>query len=140
MVLIGSLDPFPSTVITVTIGADSPKASVQPIHVVLADPTGILSEIILETLERASDISVAVAGAGDSAVSVASATEADVAILRGDAEWLLAVGYELLQRRPWMNILTIHGDGRETFVHRALGEISPQALLDAVREAAPEAP
>jgi hypothetical protein len=113
---------------------------VQPIHVVLADPTGILSEIILEILDRASDISVAVAGAGDSALSLASSTEADVAILRGDAEWLLTIGYELLHRRPWMNVLTIHGDGREAFLHRALGEISPQGLLEAVREAAPEAP
>jgi DNA-binding NarL/FixJ family response regulator len=112
---------------------------VQPINVVLADPTGILSDIILETLERACDISVAVAGAGDSAVSLAGETKADVAILRGDAEWLVAVGRELLRLRPRMNVLTIHGDGRETFLHRPLGEISPQELLEAVREAAPEA-
>jgi hypothetical protein len=117
---------------------------VQPIRVVVADLTGILSDIIIETLEHPPDLSVAVVAPGGSAVLLADASEADVAILGGAREGLPPLGQELLRRRPWMNILTIHGDGREAFLHqlrpveRALGEISPQTLLDAVRAVASE--
>jgi hypothetical protein len=117
---------------------------VQLIRVVVADLTGILSDIILETLDHSPDISVAVVEPGCSAVSLADAAEADVAILRGAPEGLPPLGYELLRRRPLMNVLTIHGDGREAFLHqlrpveRALGEISPETLLDAVRAFASE--
>ena len=116
----------------------------QPVRVVLADLTGILSDIVLETLDHSPDVSVAVLGAGDSAVLLADATHADVAILRGSPEGLPPAGKELLRRRPWMNVLTIHGDGRAVFLHqlrpveRALGEISPETLLEAVLAVEPE--
>lgn len=110
-----------------------------PIRVVVSDLNGMLSEIISETLDAAPDITVAVAGVDNPALALADATEADVAILRGTADGLPPLGHELLRRRPWMDVLTIRGDGREAFlyqlrpVERALGEISPQTLLDAVR-------
>lgn len=115
----------------------------QPIHVLVTDLNGMLTEIIMETLDAAPDIAVAVVGSEDSALSVADATQADVAILRGDADGLPIVGHELLRRRPWMNVLALRGDGREAFlyqlrpVERPLGEVSPETLLDAVRALAP---
>jgi hypothetical protein len=117
---------------------------VQPVRVVVADLPGILTDIVLATLERPPDLCVTVVAPGGSAVALADATDADVAILGGAHEGLPPRGYELLRRRPWMNILTIHSDGREAFLHqlrpveRALGEISPQTLLDAVRAVASE--
>lgn len=110
----------------------------------MSDLTGMLSEIVRETLDGAPDITVALAGAENPALSLADATEADVAILRGAADGLPPLGHELLRRRPWMNVLTIRGDGREAFlyqlrpVERPLGEISPETLLDAVRAVASE--
>jgi hypothetical protein len=114
-----------------------------PIRVVVGDLTGMLSDIVIETLETAPDIAVAVAAGEMSAVALAEETGADVAILGGDSEGLPAAGRELFWRRPWMNVLTLRGDGSEAFLYqvrpseRPLGEISPQTLLEAVRAAGP---
>jgi hypothetical protein len=116
---------------------------VQPIHVLMTDLNGMLSDIIMETLDAAPDITVAMVRAEDSALSIADEMQADVAIVRGEADGLPTVGHELLRRRPWMNVLALRGDGREAFlyqlrpVERPLGEVSPQTLLDAVRALAP---
>jgi chemotaxis response regulator CheB len=119
---------------------------VPPIRVLVSDLHGMLSEIIMETLDAAPDIAVAVASSDRSALSVADATEADVAILGGESTGLPTLGAELLRRRPWMNVLTLRGDGRQASlyqlrpVERPLGDISPQTLLDAVRESARRRP
>ena len=117
-------------------------ASVKPIRVIVADLSGLLSDIILETLQHAPDVSVALQEPGGSALRLAEATDANVAILCGAPEGLPPLGYDLLRHRPWINVLTIRSDGREAFlyqlrpVERALGEISPHTLLEAVRTAA----
>ncbi len=125
--------------------APSFRVSTGPlIRVVVTDLTGLLSDIILETLDRAPDVSVSVVGGQESALALADLQDADVAIVRSEVEGLPPLGYELLRRRPWTHVLTIRGDGREAFlyqlrpVERALGEISPQTLLEAVRTAASE--
>jgi chemotaxis response regulator CheB len=116
---------------------------VPPIRVLVSDLNGMLSDIVMETLDAAPDIAVAVASSERSALSVADVTQADVAILGGEAAGLPTLGAELLRRRPWMNVLTLRRDGREAFlyqlrpVERPLGEVSPQTLLDAVRAIAP---
>jgi hypothetical protein len=99
---------------------------------------GILSEIVTATLEAATDIAVTVVPQSE-ALSAADAVEADVVVLAGPAAGLPPLGRELLATHPWMHVVAIRGDGRDTSlyelrpVERKLGEISPACLLDAVR-------
>jgi hypothetical protein len=100
----------------------------------VTDLSGMLTDIVTNTLEAAPDIAVTVASGAE-----ALAVEADVAVVPGPPEGLPALGMELLGRHPWMQVMTIRRDGQATSLYelrpyeRKLGEISPQTLLDAVR-------
>lgn len=113
--------------------------SPKPIHVVVSELTGMLRDIVTETLEAAPDIAVTVVLPPDSIVATVDAIEADVAILAGDPGGLPALGRELLGRHSWLRVMAIRSDGGETSLYELrpfecrLGEISPATLLDAVR-------
>jgi hypothetical protein len=106
----------------------------QPIRVVVADLSGLLTDIVTDTLEAAPDIAVTVASASE-----ALAVDADVAVVQGPPAGLPALGRELLGLRPRMQVVAVRCDGQATSLYelrpheRKLGEISPEALLDAVR-------
>lgn len=105
----------------------------------------MLSDIVTSTLEAAPDIAVTVVP-GSEALSAADAVEADVAVLAGPPDGLPPLGRELFARRPWIHVVAIRRDGRDTSLYelrpseRRLGEISPATLLDAVRRAGPAGP
>lgn len=101
----------------------------------------MLGDIVTSTLEAAPDVAVTVASAPD-----VLAIDADVAVVSGGSDGLPALGWDLLGRHPWMQVIAIRRDGEATSLYelrpheRELGEISPQALLDAVRRARRERP
>jgi hypothetical protein len=106
---------------------------------VVSELTGMLRDIVTETLEAAPDITVTVVLPPDSMVATVDAIEADVAVLAGDPDGLPALGRELLGRHPWLHVMAIRRDGSDASLYELrpfeckLGEISPATLLDAVR-------
>jgi hypothetical protein len=113
-------------------------AVLEPTRVLLVDIPRVLEEII-----RA-------AFAGDRAflfVSQESSQPVDVvaAIDREGAGFVILWGRKpeppevfrrMLEQRPLTKMLALAGDGRENFLYVPLGELSPQALADAVRATA----
>jgi len=99
------------------------------IHVVVIDLPRLLSEVVTEILSKAHDIRV-------SATFPEDAGSPDVAIV-GGADADQARG--LLDRFPRMKVLAVDEDGRNAVFYELrpyqveLGEISPEALLAAVR-------
>jgi hypothetical protein len=113
----------------------------KPIRVVVSELSGMLRDIVTETLEAAPDIAVTVVLPPNSIVATVDAIEADVAVLAGGPEGLPALGRELLGRHPWMHVMAVRRDGRDASLYELrpfeckLGEMSPETLLDAVRRA-----
>jgi DNA-binding NarL/FixJ family response regulator len=69
-------------------------------------------------------------------------TRADVVVLNEPAIGLPQNHQELLYSRPRLGVLSIANDGRHFFLHRlhpvrtALGEVSPESLVQAIRSSA----
>jgi hypothetical protein len=105
----------------------------------LVDLTGLTSEIVkgilagAEDIEVVGELSMREVGGPDRSVEV------DVAILDGDDQYLSRRAYELLTRQPLLRVLAIVAGGREGSLYELrpqrtpLGELSSEALLDAVR-------
>ena len=116
------------------------SSALKPIRVAVIELNGMLSDIVTETLEAAADIAVIVVPGSEAALD---AIEADVAVLGGPPAGLPPLGRELLANYPWMHVVAIRSDGRDTSLYelrpfeRKLGEISPASLLDAVRREGP---
>jgi hypothetical protein len=109
------------------------------IRVLLVDVTGLTREIVDGILTGAPDIEViGEASMGDFG-GPADPAPADVAILAGDGSVLARRAHELLEIRPLLRILAVGRGGREGSLYElrphqtALGELSSQVLLDAVR-------
>jgi hypothetical protein len=99
------------------------------IHVVVIDLPRLLSEVVTEILSKAPDIRVSATfpeGDGSPDVAIVGGADADRA-------------RELLDRFPRMKVLAVDEDGRNAVFYELrpyqveLGEISPEALLAAVR-------
>jgi uncharacterized NAD(P)/FAD-binding protein YdhS len=118
----------------------------QPIRVVVSDLTGMVRDIITETLEAAPDLVVTVVSPPDTALAAVAAADADVAVVGGGAEGLPPAGRELLDHHPRLHVMAVQRDGRHASLfelrphERRLGEISPAVILDAVRRAGPARP
>jgi hypothetical protein len=111
------------------------------IDVVLVGITGMLSQIIRGILDEP-DIRVrADLPRNRSTVLQRSRMDADVVILADQDRTMPPAVHEILRERPWTKVLTIRDDGRETFLYELrpfqtrLGQVSRQALLEAVRTA-----
>jgi DNA-binding NarL/FixJ family response regulator len=121
-------------------------APAKPIHVVVSDLTGMLRDIVTETLEAAPDLVVTVVSPPESALAAVAAAEADVAVLAGGVDGLPAAGRELLDHHPRLHVMAVRRDGRDASLYelrpheRRLGGISPAVLLDAVRRVGPVQP
>jgi hypothetical protein len=104
------------------------------IHVVVLDLPRMLSEVVTSILSTAPDIQVSTGLAGDR-------PPPDVVVVGGEVGALPDRAGELLHEFPRVRVLTVGADGRETMFyelrpHRvALGELSPDSLLEAVRTA-----
>ena len=104
----------------------------------------MLCDIIAHAITSESDMEV-VGEVDDRAHlgTAAQATDADVVILQIDGLELPAECGALFDARPRIKLLGVAGDGRRTFLYdlrpqrTALGEVSPQRLVEAIRAAVP---
>ena len=113
-----------------------------PIRLVLASMPPLLREIVRETLAGQHDIEIlAEVSRPDDILPAVRRTGASVAVLGtslGDATSLVR---ELLTSHPWLHVVTLTSDARTAVVHSlqprvsAIADISPQALVDAIRAA-----
>lgn len=113
------------------------------IRILLGDMPRILRELIDGAIGETADM--AVVGTVEAPERVASSlerTKADVLIIGtpGDADSVQL--QSLLYTQPRLRLVTIGGDGRSTALHElrpftiALGDVSPDVLLDAIRASA----
>ncbi len=104
----------------------------------------MLSDIIEKVVTEHPDMEV-VGGLADrgSLVKAAAETGADVVILGLRDSELPAACEDLVVAQPRSKVLAVTLDGRRAFLYElrphtsALGEISPQGLVDAIRAAVP---
>jgi chemotaxis response regulator CheB len=109
-------------------------------RVVLIDMNNVLRQVVRGILESDSSVHV-VAELPDTIPlkDAVASTDARVVIFGTEASELSAEGAELLSRRPRLRLLTVARNGRRTCLyvlkpHREdLGEVSPAALLRAVK-------
>lgn len=115
----------------------------QPIRVVTAELPRILNDIIGNVLESAGDIHVIAQAASQAdLLDMARRLHPDVIIMGVDDVGLPRFGWDLYVSDPHLRVLGVVGEGRQTFVYElrphqtALGELSPEGLVDAVRRIA----
>lgn len=97
-------------------------------------------EIIRGAVARARDIALmGELPANAPLVDAVDDTNADVVIFGTGGEGLPADCFELMNERPRTKVLTVERNGRAAFLYELrpysvpLGEVSPSALLDAIR-------
>ena len=113
------------------------------IRVLLGDMPRLLGELIAGAIGATTDI--AVVGTVDAREQVASSlerTKADVLIIRARAEGDSEEIETLLYAQPRVRLVTIGDAGRSSALHALrpitipLGDVAPEALLDAIRASA----
>jgi DNA-binding NarL/FixJ family response regulator len=112
------------------------------IRVMIADVPRVLRDIIHTTLAEQADMEVVSDMTTVESLLEASASEpADVVVVGLRDAALPEVAVELFERRPTVRILGIAGDGRRAYLHElrpartALGELSPEQLVQVIRDA-----
>jgi len=115
----------------------------QPIRVITAELPGLLHDIIGDVLESAGDIRlIGQAANHGELLELARQLSPDVVIMGLDESGPPGFGWDLYINNPLLRVLGIVGEGCQTFVyelrpHRTpLGELSPEALVAAVRSVA----
>jgi DNA-binding NarL/FixJ family response regulator len=110
------------------------------IRVLTAELPGILNDIIGSVLQAAGDIEVVGRAASyPELVALARRLHPNVVIMELDESGPPGLGWDLYLNDPLLRVLGVVDEGRQTFVyelrpHRtALGELSPEALVAAVR-------
>ena len=103
----------------------------------------MLQDIVTRILETAPDMRVlSQSMSDDELVTAAAESNIDVTILGCEEGELPELGCRLLNARPGIKILGLASDGRRSYVYELrprsvpLGEVSPQGLLEAVRDVA----
>lgn len=115
------------------------------IRVLVAEVSGVLRDIIDATLSAQPDIEVLTSGANASAVRVMNVEHPDVVVIGlGESDVPEAIE-ELFGRHPHARVLGIASDGRHAYMHElrphrvSLGELSPEQLVQVIRQAGPSA-
>jgi DNA-binding NarL/FixJ family response regulator len=115
----------------------------QPFRVLTGELPGILNDLIGTLLEAEGDIRVIGKARNRSELrELTRRVRPDVIIIGVEEPNATAVGWDLYAGDPLVRVLGVVGEGRQTFVyelrlHRtALGELSPQELIAAVRRMA----
>jgi DNA-binding NarL/FixJ family response regulator len=118
---------------------------VAQIRLVLASMPPLLGAIVRETLAGQRDIEILAEVADlEQVLTVVRHTGASVAILGSMPDDPRALVHELLTHHPWLHVVMLTSDARTAVVHSlqprasAIADISPQALLDAIRTAPAE--
>ncbi len=103
----------------------------------------MLSDIITDIVTSQADMEIVGTLADPAAIAATVAeTDADVVVLGLPDEELPSEYVALLGARPQTRLLGVSGDGRRAFLYElrpyrsALGEVSPEALVEAIRTAA----
>ncbi len=119
-----------------------PRSWVTPIRVLVGDLPGLLADVVTHLLESQPDIAlVGKGGGGDTLVAAAEQGQPDVVILGLASEELPPWGEQLLRRIPSLRVLGVTRDRGRGFLYEmrpqraALGELSPDGLVNAVRAA-----
>jgi DNA-binding NarL/FixJ family response regulator len=117
--------------------------SLKRIHVLLAEMPPMLKDIVRQTVGNEPDmVVVGELTSGAHARQAAQDVAADVVIVATPNADDATAPHELLDARPHMLVLALAVDGRTAVMyefrpHRvSLGEVSPRALVDAIRTGA----
>jgi DNA-binding NarL/FixJ family response regulator len=117
------------------------------IHILLAGMPRMLLDMITDIVALHAEMMVA--GRMQDTVDLRAAvkkTRADVVILNEPAIGPPQNHQELLYSRPHLGVLSITSDGRQFFLHKlrpvrtALGEVSPESLVQAIQSSAQRGP
>lgn len=110
------------------------------IRIVLWDMPPLLLEMLRDAIAPQGDMEVVGATADEPNLgALLESTEVDVVVVKRDGALKRNAVDELLYRRPRLRIFEIVDGGRRGLLHEmrprrvALGEISPQRLIDAIR-------
>jgi DNA-binding NarL/FixJ family response regulator len=119
------------------------EATVRRIRILLADMPRMLLDMITDIV--ALHCEMIIAGKMQDTAEISAAvknTKADVVILNEPAIGPSQDHQELLYSRPHLRVLSITSDGHNFFLHKlrpvraALGEVSPESLVQAIRSSA----
>ena len=117
------------------------------IHILLAGMPGMLLDMITDIVALHAEMMVA--GRMQDTTDLRAAVKkarADVVILNEPAIGPPQNYEELLYSRPRLEVLSITSDGRQFFLHKlrpvrtALGEVSPEGLVQAIQSSAQHGP
>jgi len=117
------------------------------IHILLAGMPRMLLDMITDIVALHADIMVAVTMQDTADIVVAvRKTRADVVVISESAISPSQNYQELLYSRPHLGVLSMTSDGRQFFLHKlrpvrtALGEVSPESLVQAIQSSAQREP
>lgn len=110
-----------------------------PIRIVIGDVPRLLREIIEEAVTGEPDMML-VEGEGGDLDALVRKSNADVAIVADDSPDRGASHRQLLVEHPELKLLMVTNDGRSAqlieFRRRMMSDVSPQAIVQAIRDAA----
>jgi DNA-binding NarL/FixJ family response regulator len=116
---------------------------VEPIRILLVDMPRMLREIVSGTISAQPDMQVVAEDMDyEGMLSAAERNRASVVIVGSDGADVEDMCERLAVQRPDLGVLALSADGRHTTVHELrpfrthLGELSPQQLVEAIRDAA----
>ena len=137
--MVDAVGRFQAHDVTASTGADA----VTPTRVVLGTMPPLLGDIVRETLARHEDVEVLADVETPSEVAAAvDRTSADVAVLgmsASGARDTTVLMQSLLTNHPRLTVIALASDGRSGYVCQleprtiAIDDISPSALVDAIR-------
>ena len=114
-----------------------------PIRVFVSDLPRLLGEIVVNIVDSQDDMLILDAAHREIGLTTAlERSDADVLVLECEEAELRRRGDALLKRRPLLKIVALDGEGRQSYFYGLLpqlvplGEVSPQLLVDAIRDAA----
>ena len=117
------------------------------IRILLSTPTRMLHEMLSEIIQVQPDMELVGDAGGTSELRGAVArTHPDILVVIPDHKIERRIFDDLLFAAPHLRVLAVSNDGRTGLLYRLrpsrarLGEMSPAALLDAIRATAPPAP
>jgi DNA-binding NarL/FixJ family response regulator len=115
-----------------------PDAGVPPTRIVLVDMPRVLRDIVVAALVDEPDLEI-VGGQGGTLGQTVASSQADFVIAGADYDF--AEVARVLDERPRLRVLAVAGHGREAFLYELrptrtpLGEVSPRAIVEAIRSA-----
>jgi DNA-binding NarL/FixJ family response regulator len=115
---------------------------VDPIRVFISDLPQMLGEIVSNIVDSQDDMQIVSVHPSEAALaSTIGEADADVLLLGCEGAEFRQRGEALLRSCPQLKVVAVVGNGRESYLLEfrprmvSLGEVSPEALVDAIRDA-----